>query len=102
MNPTSQLLLPEVSELIAEREFRALRESLSGVPAADVADLLAGLPLEEAAVCFRLLPRDEAGDVFADFDGDLQSNLIEQLGDIRSRQAIEALESRATRELSES
>lgn len=92
MNPTSQLLLPEVSELIAEREFRALRESLSGVPAADVADLLADLPLEEAAVCFRLLPRDEAGDVFAELDGDLQSNLIEQLGDIRSRQAIEALD----------
>ena len=92
MNPTSQLLLPEVSELIAEREFRALRESLSGVPAADVADLLADLPLEEAAVCFRLLPRDEAGDVFAELDADLQSNLIEQLGDIRSRQAIEALD----------
>ena len=92
MNPTSQILLPEVTELIAEREFRTLRESLSGVPAADVADLLADLPLEEAAVCFRLLPRDEAGDVFAELDGDLQSSLIEQLGDIRSRQAIEALD----------
>lgn len=92
MNPTSQILLPELTELIEAREFRTLRESLAGVPPVDVADLLRDLPLEEAAVCFRLLPRDEAGDVFAELDGDLQSNLIEQLGDIRSRQAIEALD----------
>ncbi|MCA9272897.1 MAG: magnesium transporter [Phycisphaerales bacterium] len=92
MNPTSQLLMPEVSELIARRDFRALRESLTGVPPADVADLLTDLPLEQAAVTFRLLPRDEAGDVFAELDADLQTDLIDQLGDIRSRQAIEALE----------
>ncbi len=92
MNPTSQLLIPEVSELIAQREFRTLRESLTGVPPADVADLLTDLPLEEAAVCFRLLPRDEAGEVFAELDFDLQQQLIDQLGDIRSRQAIEALD----------
>ncbi len=92
MNPTSQLLLPEVSELIARRDFRALREALTGVPPADVADLLTDLPLEQAAVTFRLLPRDEAGDVFAELDADLQTDLIDQLGDIRSRQAIEALE----------
>jgi magnesium transporter len=92
VNPTSQLLLPEVSELIARRDFRALREALTGVPPADVADLLTDLPLEQAAVTFRLLPRDEAGDVFAELDADLQTDLIDQLGDIRSRQAIEALE----------
>ncbi|MFI4871196.1 MAG: magnesium transporter [Phycisphaerales bacterium JB058] len=92
MNPTSQLLMPEVSELIARRDFRALREALTGVPPADVADLLTDLPLEQAAVTFRLLPRDEAGDVFAELDADLQTDLIDQLGDIRSRQAIEALE----------
>lgn len=92
MNPTSQLLLPELSELIQQRQFRSLRESLSGVPPVDIADLLAELPLEQAAVCFRLLPRDEAGDVFAELDADLQTDLIDQLGDIRSRQAIEALE----------
>ena len=50
MNPTSQLLLPELSELIQQRQFRALRESLSGVPPVDIADLLAELPLEQAAV----------------------------------------------------
>lgn len=92
MNPTSQLLLPEVSELITRRDFRALRDSLTGVPPADVADLLTDLPLEQAAVCFRLLPRDEAGDVFAELDADLQTDLIDQLGDIRSRQAIESLD----------
>ncbi|MEO1583705.1 MAG: magnesium transporter [Planctomycetota bacterium] len=92
MNPTTSLLKPDVSELIASRGFRELREALSGVPPADVADLLIELTLEEAAVCFRLLPRDEAGDVFAELDSDRQGELIEQLGDVRSIQAIEALD----------
>ena len=92
MNPTSHILLPEIGELIGSHDFRALREALSGVPAADLADLIDDLPVEDGALCFRLLPRDEAGDVFAELDPEKQQALIEQLGDIRSRQAIEALD----------
>ncbi|MEM8756908.1 MAG: magnesium transporter [Planctomycetota bacterium] len=92
MNPTATLLQPEVAELIEQRRFRELREAMAGVPAADVADLIGELPLDGAAVCFRLLPRDEAGDVFAELDGDRQEELIDQLGDTRSIQAIESLE----------
>lgn len=92
MNPTSHILLPEITELIKARDFRALREALSSVPPADIADLIDDLPPEDASLCFRLLPRDEAGDVFAELDPDKQETLIEHLGDIRSRQAIEALD----------
>ena len=91
MNPTTTLLEPEVLELIQSRRFRELREAMSGVPAADIADLISELPIEAAAVCFRLLPRDEAADTFAELDADRQEQLIEQLGDVRSRQAIESL-----------
>ncbi|MEO1534066.1 MAG: magnesium transporter [Planctomycetota bacterium] len=92
MNPTTSLLQPEVRELIENRGFRELREAMSGVPPADVADLIMELPLDEAAVCFRMLPRDEAGEVFAELETDRQQELIEQLGDVRSIQAIEALD----------
>jgi magnesium transporter len=92
VNPTTSLLQPEVRELIEARRFRELRESMSSVPPADIADLIMELPLDEAAVCFRLLPRDQAGDVFADLDSDRQEELIDQLGDVRSIQAIEALD----------
>ena len=92
MNPTTSLLQPEVRELIEARRFRELRESMSSVPPADIADLIMELPLDEAAVCFRLLPRDQAGDVFADLDSDRQEELIDQLGDVRSIHAIEALD----------
>ncbi|MEL6499105.1 MAG: magnesium transporter [Planctomycetota bacterium] len=92
MNPTTSLLQPEVRELIEARGFRELREAMTGVPPADVADLIMELPLDEAAVCFRMLPRDEAGEVFAELEADRQQELIEQLGDVRSIQAIEALD----------
>ncbi len=92
MNPTTSLLQPEVRELIEARSFRDLREAMTGVPPADVADLIMELPLDEAAVCFRLLPRDEAGAVFAELEADRQQELIDQLGDVRSIQAIEALD----------
>ncbi len=92
MNPTTSLLQPEVRELIGARRFRELRESMASVPPADIADLIMELPLDEAAVCFRMLPRDAAGDVFADLEADRQQELIEQLGDVRSIHAIEALD----------
>jgi magnesium transporter len=92
VNPTTSLLQPEIQELLREHRYRELRESISSVPPADIADIISELPLDEAAVCFRLLPRDRAGDVFADLDADRQEELIDQLGELRSRQAIEALD----------
>jgi magnesium transporter len=92
LNPTAQLLLPEVGELIREGRFAELREALHGIPFADVADILAELPASEAAVAFRFLTRDDAGEVFAYLSAEKQETLIAELGAEGALRVVEAME----------
>lgn len=80
MNPTALLLIPEVQELIAGKQFVELREALHGLQSADVADILAEIPAEEAAIAFRILPHDDAGRVFSYLPPEKQEDLIRALG----------------------
>ncbi len=92
MNPTAELLQPEVRELIQQGRYTELREALHLVPAADVADILAGLEPAEAAVAFRFLQRDDAGEVFSYLSPEKQEELIKELGTEASVRLIEAME----------
>ncbi len=92
MNPTAQLLEPEVRELIREGHFHDLREALHGVNFADIADILGELTPAEAAVAFRFLHRDDAGEVFAYLPAERQEQLITELGTDGSLRVIEAME----------
>lgn len=60
-----QLLKPEFDELIENKDWPALKEVLSEVPAVDVAELLQELDTEISVVIFRLLKKDHAADVFS-------------------------------------
>jgi magnesium transporter len=91
-NPTAQLLLPEVGELIRERRYSELREALHGIPPADVADILAALESGEAALAFRFLARDDAGQVFPYLTMEKQEALINELGAEGSLRVVEAME----------
>lgn len=91
MNPTAELLQPEVRELIHQGRFEELREALHLVPPADVADILAALDPKDAAVGFRFLQRDDAADVFAYLNAEKQEELIRELGAEASVSIIEAM-----------
>ncbi|MBC7833630.1 MAG: magnesium transporter [Phycisphaerales bacterium] len=80
VNPTAELIQPEVLELVREGRFSELREALRGIPAADIADIVCDLEPSEAAVMFRFLPRDDAGEVFAYLPAEEQEELINALG----------------------
>ncbi|MEM0982977.1 MAG: magnesium transporter [Planctomycetota bacterium] len=96
LNPTTELLRPEIGEMIAAGEYRELRESLRVLDPADVADLIDDLLEElgpdEAAVAFRVLPRAEMADTFAHLDQEEQEQLIAHLGDERAVRVVESLE----------
>ncbi len=79
MNPTAQLLEPEIHELIQVGDFASLREALHGVPPADTADILAALDPKEAAKAFRVLQHDDAGQVFSYFTPECQQDVINAL-----------------------
>jgi len=72
-----QLLKPEFQELIEAKNWVALKEVLTDVPAVDIAELLAELDGDIAAVVFRLLKKSTAADVFAEMPSGKGGELIE-------------------------
>ncbi|HKP93183.1 MAG TPA: CBS domain-containing protein, partial [Chthoniobacterales bacterium] len=71
-----KILLPEIRDLIAERNFGALRELFREMPPADVAEVILDLPGDEQVIIFRLLPNALAADVFEYLDVDAQQQLL--------------------------
>ncbi len=70
------LIEPEIREMIAERNFGALREAYEEWDPADLAELVAGLPESERVIIFRLLPHALAADVFEYLDLENQQVLL--------------------------
>jgi magnesium transporter len=71
-----KILLPEIRDLIAERNFGALRELFREMPPADVAEVILDLPEDEQVIIFRLLPNALAADVFEYLDAEPQQQLL--------------------------
>ncbi len=82
-----QLIKPEFQELIEAKDWVGLKEVLSDVPAADIAELLVELDGSVAVVVFRLLKKPVAADVFAELPSGKGVELLElfnkqQLSDV--------------------
>src|SRR5207247_3267583 len=82
-----KILLPEIRDLIAERNFGALRELFREMPPADVAEVILDLPEDEQVIIFRVLPAALAADVFEYIGVEEQQKLLramahEQVGAI--------------------
>jgi magnesium transporter len=92
LNPTAQLLLPEVEELIRARQYGDLREVLHGLDQADVADIFEELSPEDAAVAFRILPQEDAGQVFSYLPPEQQEVLIRELSKTGDNQVVDLVE----------
>ncbi|HEY5895860.1 MAG TPA: magnesium transporter [Chthoniobacterales bacterium] len=75
-----KLLEPEIREMIAQRDFNALRTGFLEWPPADLAELLTDLPQEEQVIIFRVLPSSVAADTFEYLDVDVQTRLIHAMG----------------------
>jgi magnesium transporter len=91
VNPTAQLLAPEIVELVSEGRWSELRDILHELPFADVADILADIEPEQAALAFRFLPRDDAGEVFSYLEQEKQEELIRELGNEAAASVVEAM-----------
>src|SRR5438045_8366601 len=71
-----KILIPEIRELIAERNFGALREIFREWPPADVAEVILDMPENEQVIIFRRLPNALAADVFEYLDVEAQQQLL--------------------------
>ena len=75
------LLLPELKELIRQRDFAQLREILSEFHAPDLAELLDDLEPADTAILLRILPQGLAAEVFEHIPLAGQEELLHALGD---------------------
>jgi magnesium transporter len=85
------LLQPEIREMIAEKNFGALRGVFADWPEADLAELIADLPENEQVVVFRLLPHQAAADTFEYLDVEVQQNLLRAMGKEETARVINGM-----------
>src|SRR3982750_3853445 len=74
-----KILLPEIRDLIAERNFGALRDLFREMPPADVAEVILDLPEDEQVIIFRLLPNALAADVFEYLEVEPKQQLLKAM-----------------------
>ncbi|MDO4665140.1 MAG: magnesium transporter [Actinomycetaceae bacterium] len=79
-------------DLIRNRKFAAVAEDLRGRPAPVVADIIESLPTEEAGLAFRLLDKTTSLEVFEEFDGGMQADLLSALGAESTADAFRSLD----------
>src|SRR6267154_3717004 len=72
--------MPELAELIRQRNFTGLKEILCGFPAPDIAEIFVDLKPDDEAVLLRLLPRELATEVFQYLPLDDQEKMLQALG----------------------
>jgi magnesium transporter len=75
------LLVPEISEMLAARRLPEAREALAELLDPEVADVILALPAEQRAVALRALPSERAADVFPLLEYDEQEELVAALSD---------------------
>ncbi|NTW52582.1 MAG: magnesium transporter [Chlorobiaceae bacterium] len=72
-------ILPEIRELIEQRNFSALQRLFNDWLPVDLAELISDLPENEQAILFRLLPKDVATETFEYLEFEAQQNLLAAL-----------------------
>lgn len=72
-------LQPDLRELIAQRNFFALRTTLKGYPPVEVASLIEKLAVEEQVIVFRVLTREAAAEVFEYLTLEAQEALLKAM-----------------------
>lgn len=81
----------EILELIAHKDWSAIRQIITALPQAEIAELLFGLEPSDRMLVFRLLPRELSGDVFAFLDPELQNTLLAELSSDETRHLLASL-----------
>jgi magnesium transporter len=81
-------IMPDIRELIQEKEWGVIRDMLREMPPPEIAELLMMLDKIDRVLLFRLLPRQLSSDVFSFIDPEHQSILITDLTDEETRRIL--------------
>ena len=81
----------EAEEMIAEKKFSLLRESLLEMNPTDIAEFFESVKMEYSPILYRILPKGIAAEVFVEMDSDFQKTLISAFSDYELRQVLDEL-----------
>src|SRR5262245_63415566 len=87
----SNLMRPELEELIHAKQWDVLREALSHFHPSDIAEILVDIPVEDDVPIFRILPRKLAGQAFAYLPHHHQEELIHSVSNEQMRSLLTAM-----------
>lgn len=73
------IIIPEIEELVALRDFATIREVVEDWAPVDLAELVAGLQEENRAVVFAILPKDVAAETFSYCELETQQELLHDM-----------------------
>ncbi|MEE9229207.1 MAG: magnesium transporter [Acidobacteriota bacterium] len=85
------LLLPEIREMLDNRQFDAVKSLLNDLFPQDIADLIDDLEEPHRGVLFRLLPKELSVEVFDDLSSDSQLAVISALSDQRVSEILDEM-----------
>ena len=81
----------QIFKLIQNRRFLELKEILSEMQPADIAEIFEEAKDKEIPVLFRILPKELAAEVFVEFDSDKQELLVNAFSDNELREVLDEL-----------
>ena len=81
----------ELTEMLDNRNMKALRERMDEMPEFDVAEFLSSLKDNRMPMLFRLLSKEKAAEVFANFDAPDQERIINSITDSELAGIVEEL-----------
>ena len=73
-------IIPEIDELIKNRDFAVLKEVFEDWHPSEIADAVGDMNENERAIVFRLLSKEVASQIFEYLDLDVQKSLLKALG----------------------
>ncbi len=91
MNERNPVLEATIAKLVEGKKYASLRDFLSTLNPADLAEAMAELPESSLTLVFRLLPKESAAEVFVEMEPEQQEILIRGFSDTELKAVVEEL-----------
>ncbi len=87
----SELLIEQITEMIAKGEISALRELFNEMNVVDIALIIDELSEKETLLAFRVLPKDISADVFSYLEPETQEELVRMINDAELERLLDEM-----------
>ena len=87
----NEKITPQLEELLAAKNYRAIKALLNGLTPQDIALLLDGAEESDVSLLFRLLPKELAAETFVEMEPEAKELLIRGFSDNELKEVLDEL-----------